>query len=544
MDQSIIQLRTAFDRYASLLSLAEEACDAGDHSGAAALAQIAARYAHPGNVGLFGSPRLERLLLRLGQQVPARSSESSGKSRKGRRRVLHVLSYARPIGGDSRYAWRWIREDRESCHSVAVTTQNDVKDVYDIPDVLTDAVASSGGTVRVLRAPTTDHLKQAEELRVMAQDMDVVVLHLFPYDIVPVLALAAGCESIKIAFVNHSDHTFWIGASVSNSIVHLRTQSSTFLRERRHLEPCDSPLLPIPLTPVPRTMSRAEAKRSLGLDASQVLLLTIATPFKYSSPGCVGFLDLVLPVLRRCPEAVLIGVGPEPKGAWQAAVDEFGGRVRAMGMRWDTESLYAAADVYLDSVPFSSITSLLEAGSNGTPLLGYKPASSDLQLMGAGAPGLDNVMEFGDDEEDYQTRLTRLIEKEGDRTVRGEQTQDQILTLHAGRGWAEAVQEIYARLERVNGAKCLITEPDAFESSPLNDALSRLYSRSSSWDRAMIGKYVGAMPYWSRISTTWRLHRGGFGFCWLNFLPPPVDKAVRKTGRAAKRMLGRSRRLP
>src|SRR6185312_5840166 len=93
-------------------------------------------------------------------------------------------------------------------------------------------------------------------------------------------------------------------------------------------------------------ISRSEAKRALGYELDRVLLLTIASPFKYSAPGQIGFLDLVTPVLTNMRNAVLLAVGPEAKGAWQAASSATEGRIAPLGTRWDNELLYAAADVY------------------------------------------------------------------------------------------------------------------------------------------------------------------------------------------------------
>ena len=317
--------------------------------------------------------------------------------------MLHVLTYAKPIGGDSRFAWRWIQRDGSSRHSVAITTQSEVSHIYEVPKDLSEAVAASGGFVRAIGAPSSKPLEQARELRQLCQDMDLVVLHLYTYDIIPILALAAGCDSVKILFVHHADHTFWVGASVAHSVVHLRRQSDQFLRRRRGLDPEQASLLPIPLVNHLPKLLASEAKRALGYEPDVVLLLTIASPFKYSAPGQIGFLGSRYTRSRQLPQAVLVAVGPSPQGPWKSASIKTNGRIIALGRRWDTDLLYAAADIYLDSVPFSSITSLLEAGSHGAPLLGLKPANPELELLGPGAPGLEEAMELANDITSYRS---------------------------------------------------------------------------------------------------------------------------------------------
>lgn len=526
-------------QFCDLLELAEEYFEDRNLPAAIGLAQIAVRYMFPGN-GLFVSTRLERLLIEIGKQIPTDCSSSPGNNGNHSRNVLHVLTHARPIGGDSRFAWRWIQRDDSSCHSVAITAQSDVSYLYpEVPKDLSEAAIASGGFVRTIAAPNSNPLEQARELRQLCQGMDIVVLHLFPYDVIPVLALAAGCESVKTLFVHHADHTFWVGASVAHSVVHLRRQSAHFLRNRRGLDPEQSSLLPIPLTHTPPKVTRTEAKHALGYGPDVILLLTIATPFKYSAPGLNGLLDLIIPVLDKLPQAVLVAVGPDPRGLWNSANIKTNGRIIALGHRWDTDLLYAAADIYLDSVPFSSITSLLEAGSHGVPLLGLKPTNSELELLGPGAPGLEEAMEVANDVTSYRSLLTRLVKDADFRYRSGLRIQERILSLHTGSGWVDALHEVYAKVDHAHDRRCLIAKEDSFAIDDLNMALIQLYSGVPFSVRRLIREYVCAFPYRSRLSITLRLYLIGLDLCLLNLLPPPTDVVVHRAGRWLKRHLKR-----
>ena len=531
-----MQLDSEYAQYQRLLTAAEECFAAGNFPAAAGLARFAAGQAFPGHVGLFASPRLERLLVGLGQQISAAPGPDTPRNGGERRKILHVLTYARSIGGDSRFVWRWIQQETKSRHSVAITAQTDVARFFEIPEALKEATAKSGGFLRVLSAPPSTPLDQARELRKLCMQMDLVVLHLFPYDIVPVLALAAGCDSVRVAFVNHSDHTFWIGASVSDVIVHLRRQSADFLRQRRNLEPERFSILPIPLPAAPPSgPGRAEAKRALDYSPETVLLLTIATSFKYSFPGQTSFLELVTPVLEKFPQTVLAAVGPEPKGAWQEASARTNGRIRPLGVRWDNDLLYAAADVYLDSFPFSSTTSMLEAGSHGLPVLACDRANPELEVLGPYTPGLDDAIEQANSPETYQRSLDRLIRDEGFRRACGERVQKKILSVHMGGNWLQAANEVYAKLENSKGGKCLGGKDDVFSDRELDVAVASLFShRPPANFRRQVQEYLGALPYLSRLSVLRSLRRKGFRLHPFNLLPPPVQAIVRSLGRWAR----------
>jgi hypothetical protein len=528
----------AHQRFCRVLDLAEARLARGDLPAAAALAKLATNQAFPATVGLFGSPRLERLLIDIGRQMSAPEGAAVPAVRGERRQVLHVLTYAKPIGGDSRYAWRWIELDGESRHSVALTSQQEVADTYEIPGELTRAVHASGGSVHTLGAPITDPLAQARQLRVLCQDADVVVLHLYPYDIVPMLALASGCDSTRVLLVNHSDHTFWVGAGVAHGIAHLRSQNDTFLAERRGLDVERRMLLPIPIPTPPPAMARREAKQALGLDPDGVLLLSIASPFKYSAPGQVGLLDLVTPVLARQPHAHFIAVGPSDDGDWHAASLATGGRVQAMGRRWDNDVLFAAADIYLDSVPFSSITSLLEAGCHALALLGYRGLDEDMRLLGPGAPGIDDTMEMANVPAAYQTALERLIEDAVLRRARGERARQRIDELHRGDGWRSALAGVYAQLAATPQRGCVGTQGDAAQSTSLDEALARLFSSVTDRHRSarLVRHCLAPLPYASRLRLAVQLGALGFESNALTCLPPPLDDWARRL----KRRLDRS----
>jgi hypothetical protein len=524
-------------RYHGVLSLAENCVETGDLRAAAQLAQIAARYAFPGNAGQLASPRLEQLLISLGRQLPV-TGDKLARPGQSKHHVLHVLSHGRPVGGDTRFVWRMIEEDKASTHSVAITAQSEVAEDFAVPPLLRGAVEASGGFFWLLDGASERPLEKAAQLRRMCQCADKVLLHAFPYDVIPIIALAAGCGSTKVLLVNHADHTFWVGASVSHVVVHLRSQPHELLALGRGLKVARSALLPIPLPACSRAMSNAEAKRRLGYAKDVTLLLTIASPFKFQSQGSTGLLDLVLPLLSERRDVVLIGVGPEPTGAWTMAHSVTGGRVVAIGTRWDTDLFYAAADIYLDSVPFSSITSLLEAANHGIPLLGFRSDDEELLLLGPGAPGLDDVMELARTPQEYRGILERLIVDPEFRRASGERIQQQVHRLHTGAGWLSALYDVYAKVEHYRTRGCFTRTHDVYAMSRMNATLFDLYgqTRDARFVSRLIAKHVGALNYGSRIGLSAKLYKKGFPLCIGNFLPPRLERILRGALRRHKRV--------
>ncbi len=191
----------------------------------------------------------------------------------------------------------------------------------------------------------------------------------------------------------------------------------------------------------------------------------------------------------------------------------------------------------MDSVPFSSITSLLEAGSFGLPLLGFVP-DLELGLLGPGAPGLDGTMEMGVDADSYQHLLRRLIAEEDFRMQSGHQVREQILTKHTGTGWRRALEDVYLQSRHANMG-LLADSPDFFAWDSLNEALVSLYGNSdSNHKRGLLWRYLGALPYLTRLAIIWELYRKGFGLSIFNLLPSPVYLLARTLGRQVRRLRG------
>jgi hypothetical protein len=509
------RLRRDLAAFASLIGIAEECAAASNLPAAAASAEIAAAAAWRNHPGLFASPRLERLLIDVGRRTAPHVANPTGGSRQeSPERVLHVLSKARNMGGDSRFVCRWMEADAGHRHSVAVTSQLD----QPIPDPFFEWTSRRGGQVHRLDKGTSDPMARARRLRALALDADFVALHLYPDDIVPVLAFARRQELPPIAFINHSDHTFWLGVSVSDLVVQLRECSIPLSIRRRGIQPERIATLPIPLPPVERTLSRDAAKALLGLGPDQVVLLSVGTEFKYAPAGGPGFLDVLLPVVRQHHQAVLLAVGPRLAGAWGAAHESTSGRVVPLGTRYDTDVLFQAADVYLDSFPFTSPTAALEAGSYGLPLVAMCPHTGDARVLSPGAPGLDASMCRAHDPVEYAATVGRLLADPALRHELGERARQAIDAHHRGASWLQQLTEVY-RAAAATDACPVPGGPDNFEADHVDILVNHLYRVGSDVLGGVIDHHVRPLPITSRVAVLRRMLRVNRAFSFDLFLP-------------------------
>jgi hypothetical protein len=433
-------LRENESMFVRLVDQTNRALARGDLATAAVMAQIAAHYACRQHPGAFASYALEQVLLSIGRRALPNPA-SPGRGRRVPGDVLHVITQVARIGGHTRTVWHWISLDSTRRHSVVLTRQ---RNEY-IPPRLIQAVRDSGGSLTVLDVESDDILRRAQQLRTLACEADQVVLHSHSSDVVPIIALAEPHGRPPTILLNKSDHEFWLGVGVSDVVAHMRDSGRMLAERRRGVDPARGGLLPIPLTLQPRSLSRPVAKAAIGVGETQTLLLTIASAYKYVPIERPAFVEAVLPLLMRNPDAVLIAIGPRNAGEWESAMAVTGGRLRALGPRDDTSVFYQAADVYLDSFPFTSNTSLLEAANYEVPLVSFSHSRSDDELvLAAGAPGLGDHVLRPADPPAYEAAVQTLLDRPELRADLGGRARAAIAASHTGAPWLDCLERTYA----------------------------------------------------------------------------------------------------
>lgn len=431
---------------------------AGDLTAAAVLAGVASNTATWMHPGLFASGELERLTIEIGRQ--AAGSPPRPPRRRGERveRVLHVFTRTLAIGGHTRMVWRWMGLDGGRQHSVAVTRQGG----RPVPADLIAGAAATGGRVTVLGESGGDVVSWARELHDLATGADVVILHIDPEDVIPVVAFADRSDLPPVLYLNHADHLFWLGVGSADLVVNLRRSGHELSPARRGVPLERNAFIPIALGERQRTMSRAEAKRHLGLPEDTVLLVTVARAAKFDYETSTGesYIDAVLPVVQAHERVRLIVVGAEQEGQFARGHDATGGRISALGVRTDNEELYQAADVYLDSYPQPSPTSLLEAGSYGVALLALCDDPTEWSVLSADAPGIDEGLVRARSIEEFRRHLDDLITDPTRREELGDRTRSDIERLHLGDGWLDQLEDLY---------RLALTTPPLLDPPPIGD---------------------------------------------------------------------------
>lgn len=500
------RLNQHFDEFSDLVRRAQHELGRGRSSAAATWAQIAANFGWLNHPSVFASPELEDLLATIAGQLEVRHQGHPYRRQGPPHEVLHVATQAYSVGGHTQMLARWISQDDQRHHRVLLTRQGStplptkLSEKLRVPDELASLDQGRGGL-----------LQRAARLRAAARSADVVLLHVHPYDVVPSLAFSGQRDLPPVVMVNHSDHAFWIGTRASDVVLNLRDSGRDLAVERRGVEVARATVMARPLGVLTeRQISREQAKLTFGVDADQVLIVTAAAGSKYEPLAAPSLIDLIMPVFLDNPNAILLAAGPDPTGQWADAQRLTDGRIRALGRLPDVSVLHQAADGYLDSFPFASLTSMIESGSFGNPLLTYRGHPDECAVLGADTRGLDEYLLRPQNPADLINALSRMISDRDFREKLGEQTRIAIESTHVGVGWRSGVETLYALANELVGSPS--PGPAARATGPLDQLVDRVQSQTghSAGRTGAVTDNLGLLPTGQRISG-WRHLRGTGG---------------------------------
>lgn len=411
--------------YTALIGVAQSAYKKGEYDKALEWISIAAMFAWENHPGIFTDGALENIALEIGKKLDSLPGEdyisfeppilSSNKSKK---RVLHVATTVYAVGGHTRLIRNWIKSFPEFEHSLLLTNQG----AGEISEFLPETVKASGGVI--IELPTEENsLTKARLLRRTARgNFDYVLLHHHPNDVAPTVAFATD-DCPPVAVVNHADHVFWLGASVADLVVDYCSAGKKLSDERRFAK--KSTIVPYLVDLREPEISRAEARRALGIGESEVVLITVGSSYKYKPNEKHNFFKTAKKILERSDAARIFIIGPNET---QATAENYHERMTFTGQLNDITLYQIAADVYLDGFPLGGGLASLES-----VLLGAYPVFAYDQILMSTARRqieFEGLVEKLETESEYVDKVCELIENSQMRSEKLKNLRTHIHYLH------------------------------------------------------------------------------------------------------------------
>jgi hypothetical protein len=462
-------------------------------------AAVASHIAVQNHCGVFWSPRLEKLLSEIGQRIEPRGQAAHTRSTEVKR-ILQVGTQMASVGGLTKMLGQWVKADAARTHSLVLTQQRGPTPAF--------VHEAFGGRIHYLNHTPGGHVEWARKLRSIAKDFDLVILHTHCEDIVPLLAFAEPGRHPPVLVLNHADHLFWYGPSICHLSINLRDAAQDLAIARRGIDPRRNILMPTLSESIVRTRSREEAKRELGVDPGTTLLVSIARKLKYRTMHGVTFADIHAPLLEKHPDAMLLVVGAGEPEDWAPVRKRVGDRLRSLPELPNPKVYFEAADVYVDSFPFVSSTSLMEAAGYGAPTATIFTYPDEARIFGINHVALVGNVQVARTFEHYREILDGLIRDPALRERLGETARVAVAKEHNMPGWQRWLEAVYARaLElppldnraMLEGAETpYFGEPDRRHEDIFG----------GDWPTAQVVKsYMGMLPLHQRVAH-WRELRG------------------------------------
>lgn len=399
----------------------------------AIMLQIAADYAAGKYIGFYYSFELENTAKCIAKKMNVLCTIQQPKPIN---RVLHVISQVYEVGGHTRLLENWLQYDKNSCRSNSLVVTN--QGIRQIAAVQLSNIKKNIKNLYFLIDRGKSISARVKYLEEISKNFDVIVLHSHPEDVIPLLCYSN--SNIPILFVNHADHRFWVGRSISNLILEIRESGSILSNTKRNVKIENQRILPIPLQQ-PIYLSKEQVREKLLLQRDDIVIFSVASAHKYIPITNYGIGNLLLEIVNYREDIKVIVIGPNDKNPyWRNLKTLSNGRINAIGIKPQIDEYYIASDIYLDSYPISSLTSLLDAAKYGLPVLSLNTGmkTSDIDDI-----ALNNLDFCFSNHEELLARMRYLVDNVTERAIYGTECQKEIENFHIGSGWLMLLEKIY-----------------------------------------------------------------------------------------------------
>jgi len=277
--------------------------------------------------------------------------------------VLHVVSEMYNTGGHSKIVQHWTKVDSNNTHFIYATQMDSEK----LGQVMQEL--SFRKDVRYIGRFSKNQIEHARELHSFANKFDRIVLHINRNDIIPIIAFSS--IAIPVYFMNHADHCYWSGIIVTDVLLQIREVNIAIDENLRQIQAQKQYFLPIPINLQSEHESKDNQIRyANGVEEDDIILLTTGSAYKFKPFKDKNLFTDVIPVLDKYDNVKLWVVGIEEND--EAAIVH--PKIKYFGRISYLQKLEKECDIYLETLPFSSFTALLETiGQKKAIQLMYNP---------------------------------------------------------------------------------------------------------------------------------------------------------------------------
>lgn len=297
----------------------------------------------------------------------ADSIHNENKIKHTDEKILHVMTEAYGTGGHTRLAELFIKNISSKYKQDILLTRQ----TYELPN----NISSLECLDQKYLLKNKDIFDKSKELFKIASEYEYIVLHTHKDDVLVNLTFGTTKFKRPVLFVNHADHAFWCGGSVADMVLELSGEGMEFSKKIRGIK--HNKVMNIPIEKKESSLTKKEARKNLSIKKNKKIILSIATEYKYGSTKdeVSNFINMAKNIVKDIDNCEFILIGPSIDNKyWREAYDYTSGKINPIGMqsREILEQYTSAADLYIESFPFSSYSAYLEVLNSGLQSLTLK----------------------------------------------------------------------------------------------------------------------------------------------------------------------------
>lgn len=376
--------------------------------------------------GYYKNSSLELYLNLLGKHISPFVNEKL-KEKKDYFSVLHICSQVYKTGGHSKLLYNWIKNDQKSHHAL-LSIRQPIDELREV----SESYLEKDNQLDLLSVNAENLLKSSQLLReVLYNNYDLIVLHIHPDEVVTNIALSDTNIPTPVSYLNHADHVYWNGVTISDIIIQIRESNISFDSERRDIT-CKQVFLPIPIT--------EQGSTSIDEHSASINILTTGTYYKYLPNEKYDFLKEAELIVTRHPHVLIhiVGINEQSEYAQKHQHPQliFHGTISPE----ELQSLEQKTDIYLEGFPTPSFTALLQPAMKGIPfVLHYQP----LELFKLFVENDSDCIVYPKSVQDWHLLVDRLISNKSEREAYAQKQYNIIRNNFHIDSWRTKLNELY-----------------------------------------------------------------------------------------------------
>jgi len=342
---------------------------------------------------------MEKEILKLGRQVSGSYQVNENIDEK---KVLVLVTQLFKYGGHSKLLTNYINKlhDLRKIITIAVSSQGTAS----IPEEIL-GLKARGIISELIIIDETEPSEKIRTLRKIVALNHEVFLFISQDDVITCAALSFKYKPYTY-FINHADHTFWLGVSVIDELIDFRQLGQEISLRKRGFKGL-SKILPLTLNDR-RVFDKAESRARLNLGEDDVVLVIMASAFKLRPDGEYNIFNVIKYALSQSNSVKFLIVGMTQDEYNRLSGINVPENVFCYGVLEDFSEVISAGDFVVDTFPLNSYMALLEClRCDLVPILHWGPFSENMSLDRD--VYLEGLFTHARTFNEYKTQLTNIL---------------------------------------------------------------------------------------------------------------------------------------